>query len=493
MTTRAIAVLGTASHVGKTVIAAGICRLLARRGLRVAPFKAQNMSNNAAVALGPDGEGEIARAQALQARAARVAPVVEMNPVLLKPCAERSAEVVVLGRARGRVEAAAWPTQARCLWPEVAAALDRLCASHDAVVIEGAGSCAEVNLPWEIANWPPVRAADADVILVADIDRGGVFAQVIGTLDLLAPEDRSRVAGVIVNRFRGEPALFGDGVRILEDRTGVPVLGVLPWLDGLGLDEEDSVGIPRRSAAGAAEIEIAVVATPRIANFTDLAPLGAEPDVGLVWIDVAAGDPLGAPDVVVLPGSKAVLDDLAALERGGYLEAIRRAAAHGAEVVGLCGGLEMLGTTIADPGGLEGSRRAGAGLGLLALETTLGAAKTTRRVTGRHLGLGAAFDGYEIHRGVSAGEAPVVCRDEAGRPVGWGDDRVWGTYVHGIFDAAGLRRAWLDRLRARKGLSPIIDRGPARDPDAALDRLADALERHVRLPGVSKETFASRR
>lgn len=478
MTARAIMVLGTASHVGKSVLAAGLCRLLSRRGVKVAPFKAQNMSNNAAVAIGPHGEadGEIGRAQALQARACGIAPRVEMNPVLLKPTGDRSSQVVVLGRARGDASAAEYRDLAPRLAPEAFAAYDRLAGEFEAVVLEGAGSCAEINLPWDFTNFPAARHAGAECLLVGDIERGGIFAQIIGTLALLAPADRARVRAAVVNKFRGDAALFDGGRVMLEERAGVPVAGVIPYLPQLSLDEEDSLGVPRDP--GPREIEIAVLRLPSISNFTDLAALGREPDVRVRYVDVARSEEIGRADAVILPGAKTTRADLALLVAAGYGERIRAAREAGAEIVGLCGGLQMLGRRLRDASGVESAGQS-SGLGLLAIDTEWGPEKIARLARGRFEALGADFAGYEIHAGRSRGEARVLMTDEAGRAVGWGDDRVWGAYIHGLFDEAPLRHAWLARLRARKGLAPVVVRS-VRSVDRELDDLADGLGRWLR-------------
>lgn len=481
---RAIMLLGTASHVGKSLLAAGFCRALARQDTDVAPFKAQNMSNNAGVTA--DG-GEIGRAQALQARAAGLEPHTDMNPVLLKPTGEKTSQVVVNGRVRTTVAAGDYHRLAPGLWDEAAAAYDRLAAAHEVVVLEGAGSCAEINLPWDFANLRMARHAGAACLLVGDIERGGVFAQILGTLDLLAPSDRACIRATVVNKFRGDVSLFDSARVLLEERSGLPVAGVLPLLDGLVLDEEDSLGVPQNGAeagatGSAAEIDVAVLRLPRISNFTDFTVLGREPDVRIRFVDVARRESLGAPDVIVLAGSKNTIEDLSLLRRNGYEEAIRERHRAGAEVVGLCGGLQMMGERLADPGGVESGGRAD-GLCLLSLATYWEPEKVTRAVEGRHEGLDADFAGYEIHAGRTEGSAPILLRARDGRPVGYGTERAWGTYVHGVFDAESFRHAWLRRLRVRKGLPPDIARTPY-SVEAELDRVADAIEANLRLDTI---------
>jgi adenosylcobyric acid synthase len=479
--TEAIMVLGTSSHAGKSLLAAGLCRALHRSGIKVAPFKAQNMSNNAAVT--SDG-GEIGRAQALQARACGLAPHTDMNPVLLKPTGRRTSQVVVRGRVRTTTEAADYHTLAPELWDEVAACYDRLAETYDVIVLEGAGSCAELNLEWDFVNLKMARHAGAECLLVGDIERGGIFAQLLGTLDLLSPEDRSRIRATVINKFRGDPTLFDSGRAALENRSGIPVAGVLPFLDGIVLDEEDSLGItglPAR-ANDADGIEIAVVKLPSISNFTDFTVLLREPDVRIRYIDVDRRDPLGEPDVIVLPGSKNTIADLSLLRESGYEKRILDAARKGAEIVGLCGGMQMMGEILRDSMNVEAGGSAD-GLGLLPIRTEWEPEKITRLTTGTHAGLDAAFTGYEIHCGRTENNGgEILVRSVEGAALGYGTERVWGTYVHGVFDSPLLRHAWLRRLRTRKGLTPEIPRTPY-SIESELDRVADAIQEHLRLPG----------
>jgi adenosylcobyric acid synthase len=423
-------VQGTASGVGKSTLVAALCRLLRREGLRVAPFKAQNMSNNAAVC--PDG-GEIGRAQATQAEAAGLAPCVDMNPILLKPEGDTRSQVIVQGRVWGRLTAREYHAAKPELLQVVADSLTRLRAGHDVVVIEGAGSPAEVNLREnDLVNMAVARLADAPVLLAADIDRGGVFAALVGTLELVEPDDRARVAGLLINRFRGDRALLEPGLRFLEDRTGCPVLGVVPYLPGLHLPEEDSLGLDSRNAsarqaAGPAEatpddaaadrgVEVAVVRLPRIANFDDFAPLEAEPGVRLRYVGAPAE--LGVPDLLILPGSKSTLADLAWLRASGLGAAVLRISAAGVPVLGVCGGYQMLGAQLADPDGVEGEPSARAGLGLLDGCTMFAAAKATRQVRGEIAAAegffgclaGLPLEGYEIHLGQTIGGLPPFAR-----------------------------------------------------------------------------------
>ena len=475
-------VQGTASGVGKSVIAAGLCRILRRRGYRVAPFKAQNMALNAAVTL--DG-GEIARSIAVQAAAAGVEPTVDMNPVLLKPEADSRSQVIVRGRVHATREARDYFRRTDDLWPVVAESLDRLRAEYEVVVAEGAGSPAELNLrDRDIVNMRVARYADAAVLLVGDVDRGGVFAQLIGTLDLLPPEERALVRGLVVNRFRGDPTLFEDGVRIIEERTGRPVLGVVPAVPDLGLAEEDGVPLddPRRTRTPEPdELRIAVLQLPRISNFDDFDPLAREPGVAIVYAD-RPGQLEGA-DLVVIPGSKSTAADLGWLRARGLADAIAAAASRGTPVLGVCGGFQMLGRAIHDPERVE-SVGSVPGLGLLEHETVFAPEKRTARVEGRvvarrgPLGAanGAAVEGYEIHAGRSAaGDSPLLEID--GRPDGH-DGLVFGTYLHGLFENRPVRRALIEWLARRRGI-PRPPEASCADP---YDRWADVLEASLDVP-----------
>jgi adenosylcobyric acid synthase len=451
---------GTCSGAGKSTLVAGLCRALARKGLKVAPFKPQNMSLNSAVAA--DG-GEIGRAQALQAQAARVPALVDMNPVLLKPSSDTRAQVVVGGKPRLELEAGEYQDLKAKLLPEVLAAFGRLRQAFDAVIVEGAGSPAEVNLrAHDIANMGFAEAADCPVLLVADIDRGGALAHVVGTLACLSGSERDRVAGVVINRFRGDIALLEPGLAWLERECGKPVLGVLPWLDGLYLDEEDA--LPRASAGSG--FKVAVPVYPRISNHTDLDALRLHPGVELLL--AGPRQPLPAADLVVLPGSKNVRADLAFLRAQGWADAILRHVRYGGRVIGICGGMQMLGTRIHDPDGVEGRAGSSDGLALLELETTLRPEKQLRHATGV-LPFGAApFSGYEIHMGVSQGSTLSA------------DGRVFGTYVHGIFDEPAACAALLQW--AGLAGAPGVDLAASRE--ASLERLADAVQAQLDMAGI---------
>ncbi len=483
---RTLMIQGTASHVGKSWIAAGLCRLLAQDGWRVRPFKGQNMSNNAAVTL--DG-GEIGRSQALQAEAAGVPPHTDMNPVLLKPTGEMASQVILQGRPLGIFRAGAYYDQARPrAWQAIRESLGRLRAAADIVVIEGAGSPAELNLrDRDIANMAVAELADAPVLLVADIDRGGVFAALLGTLDILRPEERARVRGLVVNRFRGDPALFADGVRILEQRGGVPVLGVVPWLD-LGLPEEDGVSIqrdqaPAASPPGPEDLRVTVIRLPRISNFTDFAALAATPGLRLTYAD-DPGEAEGA-DLLIVPGSKNTIADLRWLRARGWPRAL-----HAAPLVwGICGGMQLLGRQLHDPACVEDPGGGTVdGLGLLDVVTTFHGDKRTvltrATITGGPAWLprGQDLDGYEIRSGRS--DAAGQWLTPQGLSAGSSDGRVLGSYLHGLFEDRSLRAALVNELRRRRGLEPL---GPSAFADAvqarqqALDRLAATLRAHLDL------------
>ncbi|MDR6128597.1 adenosylcobyric acid synthase [Sphingomonas sp. SORGH_AS802] len=475
----AVMIQGTGSDVGKSVLVAGLCRALANRGLRVRPFKPQNMSNNAAVTA--DG-GEIGRAQATQAMAARVAPSVDMNPVLLKPQGDRTSQLVVRGRVRGILAAARWREGREGLLDEVLASYRRLAADSDIVMVEGAGSPAEINLRGgDIANMGFARAAGVPVLLVGDIDRGGVIASLVGTRAVIDPADAAMIHGFLVNKFRGDPALFADGYRAIAERTGWRGYGVVPWLaEAHRLPSEDAVVLQRPGPMAGERVVIACPITRHIANFDDLDPLRLEPGVELVMVPPGRPIPRDAA-LIVLPGSKATIADLAFLREQGWDIDIRAHHRAGRPVLGLCGGYQMLGRSVADPLGLEGPPGTASGLGLLAVDTVLGGDKRLAQVTGT--ALGAAFTGYEIHLGRTEGPdgARPLTRMADGRAEGAvsADGLVSGSYVHGLFGLAAQRAAWLARL----GVSA---QGPDHRAaiDAALDAIAATLERHVDLDAL---------
>ena len=471
MPARALMFAGTGSDVGKSLIVAGLARALTRRGLAVRPFKPQNMSNNAAVT--EDG-GEIGRAQALQARAARVPASVHMNPVLLKPQSEIGAQIVVQGRVFASAKAAAYQHIKRDLLPYVLESYRRLRDEADIVLVEGAGSVAEINLRAnDIANMGFARAAAVPVVLIGDIDRGGVIASLVGTKAVLAPEDAALIRGFIVNKFRGDAALFSAGMAQIAQATGWEALGLVPhFADARLLPAEDALALERQPAAKPhARVRIAVPILPHIANFDDLDPLDAETDVALMRVRPGAALP-GDADLIVLPGSKATIADLAALRAAGFDIDIAAHRRRGGMVLGLCGGYQMLGRTIADPGGVEGPPATVEGLGLLDVATTLAADKRLERVTGTSSD-GAPFAGYEMHMGLTAG--PDCMRPFAqladGSPDGAisADGRVIGTYVHGLFGDDRQRAAWLRRFKATASIRY----------DDLVERTLDALAAHL--------------
>ncbi len=470
----ALMIQGTGSHVGKSVIVAGLCRALVRRGLKVAPFKPQNMSNNAAVAT--EG-GEIGRAQALQARAAGVEPSVHMNPVLLKPETDHRAAVVVHGRHFGTLKGGDYGKRKGDLLPKVLESFERVAAGVDIVLVEGAGSPAEVNLrDGDIANMGFAEAANVPAVLLGDIDRGGVIASLVGTYAVLSAGDRARIKAFLINKFRGDAGLFDDGARLIEEKTGWSNLGVIPWFEAARrLPAEDVLGLAEEPQEPAAFV-IAVPALPRIANFDDLDPLRLEPGVSLVIVRPGEAMPAEA-NLILIPGSKATIADLAFVREQGWDIDIKAHHRRGGRVLGLCGGYQMLGRVIADPDGIEGRPGPIDGLGLLDVETVLGGSKRTAAVQGRHVRSGLAVSGYEIHLGQTGG--PDCARpflDLDGRPDGArsADGLVAGSYVHGIFAADAFRRRYLGALGASASsfrYETLVE--------TTLDALAEHLERHV--------------
>ncbi|HVI91871.1 MAG TPA: cobyric acid synthase [Dongiaceae bacterium] len=474
----AIMFQGTGSDVGKSLIVAGLARAFAKRGLKVRPFKPQNMSNNAAVTA--DG-GEIGRAQALQARAAGVAPSVHMNPVLLKPQSETGSQIVVQGKVFGQAKAADYHRLKPRLLEKVLESFRLLQDEADLVLVEGAGSPAEVNLrAGDIANMGFAEAADLPVILIGDIDRGGVIASIVGTKLLLQPSEAARLKGFLINKFRGDIALFTDGVRIIEERAQLPGLGVIPWFAEAGLlPAEDAVALDNYAAESGGRIRIAVPRLPRISNFDDLDPLRAEPDVELILLSPGEAMP-GDLDLVLLPGSKSTIGDLKAFIEAGWDIDLKAHLRRGGSVLGLCGGFQMLGTRLDDPEGSEGPAGSVDGLGLLDVTTRLGGAKTLTEVSGHERETGVAIRGYEMHIGVTAGggcDRPML--DLGGRPDGAcsADGRVMGCYVHGVFASDAFRHAFLNRLKTRSASGLAYEQLV----DALLDRLADHLSQHVDL------------
>ena len=475
--TKAIMIQGAGSNVGKSLIVAGLCRAALRRGLSVAPFKPQNMSNNAAVTA--DG-GEIGRAQALQARAAGLAPLIDMNPVLLKPESETGAQVIVQGQRVATVKARAYGAMKAGLMPAVLDSFHRLAQGRDLIVVEGAGSPAEVNLrPGDIANMGFARAAGVPVVLVGDIDRGGVIAQLVGTHAVLDPGDAAMIAGFAVNKFRGDATLFADGMALIAARTGWRPLGILPWFaDAWRLPAEDILDI--RSRPGG-PIRIVVPRLARIANFDDLDPLVAEPQVSVDIIEAGRALP-GDADLILLPGSKTTIPDLAHLRAQGWDIDILAHHRRGGRVLGLCGGYQMLGRSIADPDGIEGPPSQVPGLGLLDVATVIGREKRLTLTEALHPASGMAVQGYEIHLGRTDG--PDCARawlqvDGRGEGAASADRRVQGSYLHGLFAADGFRQAFLAELGAAL---PVTDY--AAGVETTLDALAAHVEAHLDVAGL---------
>ena len=493
---RVVMVQGTASHVGKSVLVTALCRIFRQDGYRVAPFKAQNMSNNSFVT--PDG-GELGRAQAVQAEACGIEPTVEMNPILLKPEADHSSQVVLLGKPMARASASYFRTAKPMLWESVASSLDTLRSQYDVVVIEGAGSPAEINLKQnEIVNMRVALHSGAPVLLTGDIDRGGVFASLVGTMEILDPHERDAVGAFIINKFRGDVSLLEPGLVWLEERTGKPVLGVVPYYRDIEIAEEDSVSLERRQEMKSQTgfvLDIAVMGLPHISNFDDFDPLSREPGVRLRYVE--SRDSLGEPDLVILPGTKTTMADLWWLRERGFASEIRRRFDAGTPVIGICGGYQMMGQRILDPHGVESPDPEAAGLDLLPVDTVFAPVKETHRVRGLVAASSgmlaragdAAVEGYEIHMGssVPTSEAAVPFRiSRPGQPAA--DDgaisangRALGTYVHGLFNSHALRRALLEQLACWKGvnLPPVSDTGGQLSRDAEYDKLADTVRNSI--------------
>lgn len=498
MTGKVLVVLGTSSSVGKSLLVAGLCHLFARRGVKVAPFKAQNMSNNAAVC--PDGS-EIGRAQYTQALASGLEPHVDMNPVLIKPEADSRSQVVVMGRAWQTLSAKDYYPKKQILWREATGALDRLREKYELIIVEGAGSAAELNLKaGDIVNMAIARYAKAPVLLVGDIDRGGIFAQLIGTVWLLEPEERELVKGFIVNKFRGDISLFSDGVKILEEKSDVPVLGVVPYLHDLFIPEEDAVALENpfeRPVAKVEEIEIVVTHLPRIANFDDFDPLASEPGVRVRY--VTSPDQVGNPAAIIIPGTKSTVNDLEWLRSRGFEKVIQKHTQSGGAVVGICGGYQVLGEIVHDPDHVESKLDSAPGLGLLPVETFFAGDKATYQASaqiqngpGWFANLeGQIIRGYEIHMGRTDSKSPwLEITERSGQSVripdgGTSEDgKIWGCYVHGLFANKNLRQAWL------KDIGWNAEKVTEKDPFAAsLTRLADTLEATLDMDLLEKIVF----
>lgn len=495
-TTPSLMLQGTSSNAGKSVLTAALCRILLQDGLSVAPFKAQNMALNSFVT--PNGE-EIGRAQAVQAAACRLEPDVRMNPVLLKPSSDTGSQVIVLGKPVANMRVREYVKYKSTAFAHVQTAYDSLAAEHDVMVLEGAGSPAEINLKaHDIVNMRMAQYAKAKVLLVGDIDRGGVFASLVGTMELLDAWEKDLVAGFVLNRFRGDVTLLDPALEFTTDRTEKPFFGVVPYLMQLGLPEEDSVtfkeSIGRQLPLRDDALDIVLVDLPHIANFTDVDALGIEPDVSLRVVNSVAQ--FGTPDCIILPGSKNTPGDLQWLHESGLAKEILAFAEAGGVVTGICGGFQMLGETVSDPSSIEYVSQVSAkniqssatqqGLGLLALRTVMGEDKVLTRVTGTHVPTGQTVTGYEIHHGVTeligfGAEMHQAIVREDGSIIGYGTaassafHTIWGTYLHGVFDDDAFRRAFINDLRMRKGLLPLDGVQASFSIDPALDRLADTV------------------
>ncbi len=487
---------GTSSHVGKSILTTALCRIFYREGRRVVPFKAQNMALNSYVTR--DGL-EMGRAQVAQAEAAGLEPMVDMNPVLLKPTGNSCSQVVLQGRPIGNMSAREYHKgYSLKAFSAVTEALDRLDAAYDTIVIEGAGSPAEVNLKAnDIVNMRVAKYLQAPVLLIADIDRGGALASLVGTLELLDEEERALVKGLIINKFRGDVTLLQPAVDFLEEKTGKPVLGIVPHIEQLGIDDEDSVSLEeKQSCPEEGALRLAVIQTPKISNFTDFDCLAGEEDVSLYYVQDAAS--LGTPDLILLPGSKNTTEDMIYLRQSGLAEKIRQAAEAGVPVIGICGGYQMLGEKILDPEHTESALGGTDGLGLLPMRTTFHAAKLTCQVQADCQGLhflgqqlsAAGLRGYEIHMGKTSfmpqARHPFTIIRRSGEPCraaeGLADARgqVFGTYIHGLFDHDAFRRSLLNALRLHKGLPPLETlRNVAAEKQRSYERLADVVAAHL--------------
>ncbi len=483
---RTLMIQGTSSNAGKSVLVTALCRILLQDGLRVAPFKAQNMSLNSFVT---DNGLEMGRAQVVQAQASRLAPDVRMNPVLLKPNSDVGSQVVVEGRPVGNMSVGqyvAYKDQAREI---VCRNFDSLAAEYDAVILEGAGSPGEVNLKHhDIVNMQMARHASSPVLLVGDIDRGGVYASFIGTMEVLEEWERELVAGFVVNRFRGDASLLGPAHSYLQEQCGREVLGVVPYIHNINIPEEDSVsfrqGKLHKKRPRSEHVEIALINLPHISNFTDIEPFLEEPDVYLRIVDSL--DDLAEPAAIILPGSKNVMGDLEYLDSSGLGRAVIAKALSGCEIVGICGGYQILGKTVADPYSIESDGQTRGGLGLLDISTSLAKDKTLLRRSGKHRETGLAIFGYEIHHGISKGSVSQLLQFSDGSACGAAHPElpIWGAYLHGIFDADAFRRWFIDSLRQRAGLAPLGKIAAPYNLEKAYDNLADIVRQSIDMKAI---------
>ncbi|MGL5058804.1 MAG: cobyric acid synthase CobQ [Microcoleus sp.] len=487
---KAIMVVGTTSHAGKSLLVAALCRIFARRRWRVAPFKGQNMALNSYVTA---AGGEIGYAQAVQAWAAGVAPWVEMNPILLKPQGDMTSLVILKGKAVGNARAAQYYEQYFDIgWQVIKESLESLSHEFDLLVCEGAGSPAEINLKHrDLTNMRVAKYLNARTLLVVDIDRGGAFAHVVGTLELLEPEERALITGVIINKFRGQRSILQPGIDWLEKRTGIPVIGVIPWIDEVFPAEDSLDLLDRRSRNSQADINIAVIRLPRISNFTDFDPLESETTVNVRY--VGPRDNLGHPDAVILPGSKTTIADLQVLRQTGMAKTIQNYLVAGGTVMGVCGGFQMLGESIKDSEGLEGEKGEFPGLGLLPVKTAIAThpqrVACQRLVTSNYPQPGLPVAGYEIHHGrTQASESNSIqpLFDDVNLGFVNNYQSIWGTYLHGIFDNGAWRRAWLNHLRQQRGLRALPTGIPnyREHREALLESLADTVEQHLDLKQI---------
>lgn len=483
-TTQAIMVQGTTSDAGKSVLVAGLCRVLARKGIAVAPFKSQNMALNSAVT--QDG-GEIGRAQAVQAQACRIEPTVDMNPVLLKPNTDIGAQVIVQGKALADMDAVGYHNYKKVVMGPIMDSFAKLQAQYQTVVIEGAGSPAEINLREnDVANMGFAEKADVPVIIIADIDRGGVFAHLYGTLALLSESEQNRVKGFVINRFRGDIKLLESGLDWLEQKTGKPVLGVLPYLHGLMLEAEDAINSQQVESTTDQPLRVAVPVLTRVSNHTDFDPLRMHPQVNLML--VGKGEPLPPCDLVIIPGTKNVRDDLAYLKEQGWDQQIQRHLRLGGKLMGICGGYQMLGQTIADPLGIEGKAGESQGLGYLDVTTVLEQEKQLKQVSGILTLPNQAsvpVRGYEIHAGVTTGvkvDAPIQLESGLDGQLGL-DNQVFGTYLHGIFE----RQEACDAILSWAGLEATQTPDFDQIREQGIDRVADTIEQYLDLEALWPE------
>lgn len=500
--TETIMLMGTSSHVGKSILATALCRIFYQAGRRVVPFKAQNMALNSYVT--KDG-GEMGRAQVAQAEAAGLAPMVDMNPVLLKPTGNSCSQVIVDGKPIGNMSAREYHKgKSVQLFGHVTAALTRLQQQFDTIVIEGAGSPAEINLKEDdIVNMRVAKYLQAPVLLIADIDRGGSLAALVGTLELLDEEERALVKGLVINKFRGDVTLMTPAVDFLEQKTGKPVLGIVPYLEHLGIDDEDSVSLEEKEHEAerqkqTKELRLAVVETPKISNFTDFDALADEPDAEVLYVRDAEELLAAAPDVILLPGSKNTTEDLLHVRESGLAQAIRQLVDGGTPLLGICGGYQMLGEEIADPHHTESSHDVVKGLGYLPMKTVFAEEKRTVQVAADCPGMefydgvlmGKGLSGYEIHMGRTEFTAPVrhlfhLTRQGENAVNIWDgalseDGRIFGTYLHGVFDHDGFRRQFLNVLRLHKGLRPLpVQRNRHLEKERAYDRLAETVRKSL--------------